>query len=248
MNNEIAIEMQGDYLDYVWIKKYRNITESGYHFSRKYQYSFDSQKQVLTRTEMPEGSFISGFFDNKVEVNAVVGVNGRGKTSILRAVFEAVHSSRINANDSDIKGVSENSDTFSEIVFAFRNGFVYCCYSNSTWIESEFETDNRTCDLKKARLKINGNSSNRRQKISHFPLFYHSLTLDYGTFSRFQSEVRQTNTLALSDYDISTSALLSSKEHNGLFRSEKKPVTSFLCARFAPCGALGLPSRKLMLN
>ncbi len=213
-------------LDYVWIEKYRAIEKRGFNFSTKYHYTYDEKSNTLMRTS--NSAFIDGFFDDHIEINAIVGENSVGKTSLLRAVFEVVHSLYYDEDAVEISTGDFNIHSFLKIILAFRNGKAYCFYNNLIWKVTKLKKrdDNENVELCSFEdvLLINYEKTGvpKRQQLN-LPFYYHSLTLDYGTFSRFRggdyTQLQQTDNLALSKYDISTSSLISGQNLTGYDRS-----------------------------
>lgn len=70
---------------FIWIKKYKYITNQGFHFITEYTYTFDTDKNILSRTKNKE--YINDFFGRKINISAIVGENGSGKTTILSAIM-----------------------------------------------------------------------------------------------------------------------------------------------------------------
>ena len=70
---------------YLWIEDYKNIQNQGFNFSSKWK--FDYQNEQLTVEERPNA--IDNFFgENIVNVTALVGANGSGKTSVLEFLYK----------------------------------------------------------------------------------------------------------------------------------------------------------------
>ena len=80
-----AEAIKGDILDFVWIEKYRNIKKQGFNLSNKYAYHYDENSRILTRYS--NNSYINSFLGEKIEFNAIVGMNGVGKTALLSALI-----------------------------------------------------------------------------------------------------------------------------------------------------------------
>jgi hypothetical protein len=70
---------------YLWIEDYNNIQNQGFNFSSKWK--FDYQNEQLTVEERPNA--IDNFFGKDiVNVTALVGANGSGKTSVLEFLYK----------------------------------------------------------------------------------------------------------------------------------------------------------------
>ncbi len=65
---------------YLWIEKYKNIEKEGFSFSPRFQCDFDGETLTIESKEHIT------IFPNNINVTAVVGKNGSGKSSILEAI------------------------------------------------------------------------------------------------------------------------------------------------------------------
>lgn len=73
-------------LVYLWIKKYKNIHEQGFNFSPRFNCKYDEEKSELTIDE--NKNYIENFFGDNINVTAIVGKNGSGKSSVLECLAE----------------------------------------------------------------------------------------------------------------------------------------------------------------
>lgn len=67
-------------LVYLWVEDYKNIQKQGFNFSPRFRCEYDEEKNELTIDENKD--YVSIFPDN-INVTAIVGENGSGKSSIL---------------------------------------------------------------------------------------------------------------------------------------------------------------------
>ncbi|AXH13041.1 AAA family ATPase [Halarcobacter bivalviorum] len=70
-------------LVYLWVEDYKNIKEQGFNFSPRCECSYDKDTEELTITEK---EYINIFPDN-LNVSAIVGENGSGKSSVVKLVL-----------------------------------------------------------------------------------------------------------------------------------------------------------------
>ena len=71
-------------LVYLWVDSYKNIRNQGFNFSPRFECEFDEDKNELTITENED--YVSIFPEN-INITAIIGKNGSGKTSILEEIM-----------------------------------------------------------------------------------------------------------------------------------------------------------------
>ena len=69
-------------LVYLWVKKYKNIEEQGFNFSSKFYCEYNEEEKKLTINKNDD--YIPDFFGENINVTAIVGKNGSGKSSLLK--------------------------------------------------------------------------------------------------------------------------------------------------------------------
>ena len=67
-------------LVYLWVDKYKNIEKQGFNFSPRFRCEYDEEKNELTINENKD--YVS-IFPKNINITAIVGENGSGKSSIL---------------------------------------------------------------------------------------------------------------------------------------------------------------------
>jgi len=72
-------------LVYLWVEDYKNIKNQGFNFSPRFTCSYDKDTQVLTIDKKKE--HVEDFFGKNINVTAIVGENGSGKSSVLEALY-----------------------------------------------------------------------------------------------------------------------------------------------------------------
>ncbi|MEV9594804.1 AAA family ATPase [Aliarcobacter butzleri] len=80
-------------LVYLWIEEYKNIKNQGFNFSPRFECEFDENTKKLTIDE--NENYVSIFPDN-INVSAIVGENGSGKSSVLAGIKNAFSIYKIN--------------------------------------------------------------------------------------------------------------------------------------------------------
>ena len=79
-------------LVYLWVEDYKNIHKQGFNFSPRFECKFhdeydeDGNLKDDCKLEIKSKEHIENFFGKNINVTAIVGKNGSGKSSILRAL------------------------------------------------------------------------------------------------------------------------------------------------------------------
>ena len=68
-------------LVYLWVEKYKNIHKQGFNFSPRFECKYEND--TLTIIEKDKDEYIENFFGDNINVTAIVGKNGSGKSSVL---------------------------------------------------------------------------------------------------------------------------------------------------------------------
>ncbi len=71
-------------LVYLWVEKYKNIEKQGFNFSPKFRCEYNPDTEELKIEENP--NYVSIFPDN-INITAIVGKNGSGKSSVVKAIL-----------------------------------------------------------------------------------------------------------------------------------------------------------------
>ena len=75
-------------LIYLYIEDYKNIKNRGFNFSSKFTCKYDEVKKILQIDE--NNNHIENFFAENINITAIVGENGSGKSSVLEAILKIV--------------------------------------------------------------------------------------------------------------------------------------------------------------
>jgi len=70
---------------YLWVEEYKNIHRQGFNFSSRFRCAYDSESNELTIDNNPE--HIENFFGDNINITAIVGKNGSGKSSVLELIM-----------------------------------------------------------------------------------------------------------------------------------------------------------------
>jgi len=77
-------------LVYLWVEEYKNIEKQGFNFSPRFECKFEND--TLTIIEKDKDEYIDNFFGDNINVTAIVGKNGSGKSSIIEQILESLSS------------------------------------------------------------------------------------------------------------------------------------------------------------
>ena len=83
-------------LIYLWVEKYKNIENEGFNFSPRFKCEYKNDTKELTVDENKK--YVSIFPDN-INVTAMVGCNGSGKSSLLESLIDIFSKSISNDED-----------------------------------------------------------------------------------------------------------------------------------------------------
>ena len=100
-------------LIYLWVEDYKNIHRQGFNFSPRFHCDYDEDNNELTIDE--NNDYIENFFGDNINVTAIVGKNGSGKSSVLELI----------ANYEDLKFLQEKN----LFLIYQKDEHFYCIYS-----------------------------------------------------------------------------------------------------------------------
>ena len=73
-------------LVYLWVEKYKNIYNQGFNFSSRFECNYNHDANELTIDKNDD--YISNFFSDNINVTAIVGRNGSGKSSLIEFILD----------------------------------------------------------------------------------------------------------------------------------------------------------------
>ncbi|PPK61662.1 putative AbiEii toxin of type IV toxin-antitoxin system [Malaciobacter marinus] len=81
-------------LVYLWVEEYKNIKKQGFNFSPRFKCEYDEKTNALTIDENKE--YVSIFPEN-INITAIVGENGSGKSTICECFYDDTYFENIRA-------------------------------------------------------------------------------------------------------------------------------------------------------
>lgn len=72
-------------IHYIWFEDYRCFHDQEFNLSTKYKFNYNSKNRTIKVVEKTS-DYVDDFFENDLDLTAIVGQNGTGKTTLLRFV------------------------------------------------------------------------------------------------------------------------------------------------------------------
>ena len=72
-------------LVYLWVEEYKNIKNQGFNFSPRYEFDYVQEKNELVLKK--ENKDYENIFPENINISAIVGKNGAGKSTIQKLIF-----------------------------------------------------------------------------------------------------------------------------------------------------------------
>lgn len=79
-------------LVYLWVEEYKNIRNQGFNFSPRFTCKYENGELTIydKKKECPKNDYIENFFGNNINITAIVGKNGSGKSSIIEFILDCI--------------------------------------------------------------------------------------------------------------------------------------------------------------
>ena len=82
-------------LIYLWIKEHKNISNQGFNFSPRFECKFDGSNLIVTKNK----DYDISIFPDNINITALVGENGSGKSSLLESLIDIFSKSILSPKD-----------------------------------------------------------------------------------------------------------------------------------------------------
>ena len=82
-------------LVYLWVEEYKNIKNQGFNFSPRFTCKYENGALTICdkkKIECQDNDYMENLFGQNINITAIVGENGAGKSSILEIIkCKAIH-------------------------------------------------------------------------------------------------------------------------------------------------------------
>jgi len=111
-------------LVYLWVEEYKNIHKQGFNFSPRFECEYDENTNKLTINK--NDNYIENFFGKNINVTAIVGENGSGKSSVLEAIINNYDNNKILKiyYDSKEQKFYKHAQDFNKIKFKLNQLYI----------------------------------------------------------------------------------------------------------------------------
>ncbi len=160
-------------LVYLWVEEYKNIHNQGFNFSPRFRCEYNPNDNNLTicdkkKKECKDNDYIENFFGENINVTAIVGKNGSGKSSVFEVLTFLFWQGLIQSRD---------DKTF----FLFKSNRRFFIQCENYKLDSKKGWKNLFHDVKnKTSIKL----SNKFTYRTHMPLIHFSNCLSDMTHNK----------------------------------------------------------------
>ncbi|CAA6803850.1 MAG: Unknown protein [uncultured Sulfurovum sp.] len=153
-------------LVYLWVEEYKNIKRQGFNFSSKFICDYDEENNKLTIKDNSE--HIPDFFGENINVTAIVGKNGSGKSSISEMILAKVPYRKHK------KYIMVSFDKKKE---------KYSSYGNIKDFSPNVNITTLDIDLASSGVEI---CANNNRNYNHNIVYINGLNLDFRTSKKYE--------------------------------------------------------------
>ena len=178
-------------LVYLWVEDYKNIQKQGFNFSPNFDVKFKpvyENERLSDKSELkitPKENPLKDFFDKDINITAIVGENGSGKSSVLEILaeifriefnknknlivddthtFDFFLTFKMKNKNYEIKSINRHDTNTFNNDEKIENILDYYVYSNDREIKNQFLFDNTSI----AQMLVYDYSQNKNFKLSSF--------------------------------------------------------------------------------
>ncbi|MBU1667389.1 ATP-binding protein [bacterium] len=159
-------------LVYLWVEEYKNIYKQGFNFSPRFNCHYDGENLTVKENIDEDGNkqYIENFFGKNINVTAIVGKNGSGKSSISEMILPKVPHKR--HNKYIIVAYNCNDDKY----YSYDNVEFEILGSKKSHVKSSVEVSSSGVEI--------GAKENR--DYNHNILYLNGLNFDFRTSTKYQ--------------------------------------------------------------
>ncbi|HIP27177.1 MAG TPA: ATP-binding protein, partial [Flavobacteriaceae bacterium] len=144
-------------LVYLWVEDYKNIQKQGFNFSPRFTCDYNDEINELTIDENDD--YIENFFGENINVTAIVGKNGSGKSSVLECLKQYANNMVLVFKNNETLQYYSKNKLDSTIKKVNNNPFnMYRFYTNSSILHmdkmDEFMEDKISLELNEIIKKV----------------------------------------------------------------------------------------------
>jgi AAA15 family ATPase/GTPase len=129
-------------LVYLWVEDYKNIKKQGFNFSPRFTCEYNDESKELTIDENDD--YIPDFFGDNINVTAIVGKNGSGKSSVFefltRILVLADNGNTFKEDKSFFYVLSNNSEPYNLKCYSYGISYIkidgYKCVHNDVSLKN----------------------------------------------------------------------------------------------------------------
>ena len=102
-------------LVYLWVEEYKNIKNQGFNFSPRFECEFKDGNLTICdkkRKECKNNDYLENFFGENINITAIVGENGSGKSSIISYIMQILYKLKERNQKNYIFVYSKNSENY----------------------------------------------------------------------------------------------------------------------------------------
>ena len=191
-------------LVYLWVEDYKNIHKQGFNFSPKFNCDFDGETLTIKDNVDENGNkqYIDDFFGHNINVTAIVGKNGSGKSSLLKLIFMLIYCKKYDyelsppLHDNIIELISPffnkelfliifHENRFKKISMKYFIKQLHKKYGNKGLLLANKETIILECNLK---VLYQGNRFNTELELEQKELDFFSIHFNYMIDTLFDGQ------------------------------------------------------------
>lgn len=170
-------------LVYLWVEEYKNIKNQGFNFSPRFECEYNQDTKELTINE--NENYVS-IFPNNINITAIVGENGSGKSNLLEILSNYISDDKLT-------------------IKVFYDGAEFLYKTNNLIEINTMFTKQDVSELTILYTEIPSNNSIDNQNITNISLWKQLQENDYGIFENFnliKNKMQTSHMILIKKYDF----------------------------------------------